>query len=301
MQVVARPDEIVVRVCGADDRVALERLGHPPAVAAILCPSPARRLAWRLSGTRAVSVVARERGTGGVLGCVQFLRSRRSRETWMFGHWRVAAASRRRGIGRRLLREGIRQLPDARRLYSYVEWDNEGSQEAHARLGFEAGRTLRGSATLGALTTVGAATPALRLDPVRASDWGRPVRALRPHHGRSLAEAPSRHRTAHFPSRDIGRTARHRRRGGPRRAGWEGGRRGGWWCGRGRVPWSSPTPTSATTGCWRGWPCRSSRRGRAVTTRSGCAGCRVRWRNARGRSVFQELMGMPDVRTQWRD
>src|SRR5437762_2638271 len=151
------PDPIVLRLCGAGDRASVERLGHPPAVAAILCPSLPRRMAWRVSGTRAVSVAAVERRTGAVLGCVQFLRSRRSPHTWLFGHWRVAPAVRKRGIGRRLLLEGVRGLTGARRLYSYVEWDNEGSKEAHARLGFESGSTLRGSAPLGALSTIGAA------------------------------------------------------------------------------------------------------------------------------------------------
>ena len=170
-QAVAPPGDIVLRVCGAGDRASIERLGHPPAVAAILCPSLTRRVVWRLSGTRALSVAAVEGRAGTVVGCVQFLRSRRSPHTWMFGHWRVAPAIRRRGIGRRLILEGTRRLPEALRLYSYVEGDNDGSKEAHARLGFEAGRTLRGSATLGALSTIGATTPALRLDPVRAGDW----------------------------------------------------------------------------------------------------------------------------------
>ncbi len=163
--------KVVVRACGAADRASIERLGHPPAVARILCPPPARRIAWCLSGTRAVSVVAADGRTGSVLGCVQFLRSRRSADTWMFGHWRVTAALRQQGIGRRLLMEGTRWLPDASRLYSYVEWGNEVSTAAHERLGFEAGRTLRGTATLGALSTIGAATPALRLQPLRARDW----------------------------------------------------------------------------------------------------------------------------------
>ena len=162
----------LIRLCRPADRASIERLGHPPHVADILCPRPARRLAWRLLGTRAVPVLAEEEGTGAVVGSVQFVRSRRSPDTWMFGHWRVAAARRREGIGRRMLVEGMRLLPpQVARLYSYVDWDNDASIAAHERLGFESGRTLWGKAPLGVLTTVGPATPALRLEPVGLRDW----------------------------------------------------------------------------------------------------------------------------------
>src|SRR3989454_8775721 len=161
----------LIRLCRPADRASIERLGHPPHVADILCPRPARRLAWRLLGTRAVPVLAEEEGTGTVIGSVQFVRSRRSPDTWMFGHWRVTAARRRQGIGRHMLVEGTRLLPQVARLYSYVDWDNEASIAAHERLGFESGRTLWGRAPLGVLTTVGPATPALRLEPVGARDW----------------------------------------------------------------------------------------------------------------------------------
>ena len=161
----------LIRLCRPADRASIERLGHEPHVADILCPKSARRLAWRLVGTRAVAVLAEEVGTGAVIGSVQFVRSRRSSDTWMFGHWRVAAARRRQGIGRRILVEGAGLLPQVARLYSYVDWDNDASIAAHERLGFEAGRTLWGKAPLGVLTTVGPATPALRLEPVGARDW----------------------------------------------------------------------------------------------------------------------------------
>jgi hypothetical protein len=141
------------------------RLGHPPGVVDILCPPLARRIGWGLRGTLSRTALALEGRPGGVLGSVQFLRSRRDRGTWMFGHWRIAAGRRREGIGRRLLREGAGLLPAGARLYSYVDWGNEASLAAHERCGFEAGRTLHGSAPLSVLTTIGAATPALRLEP----------------------------------------------------------------------------------------------------------------------------------------
>lgn len=167
------PLRVQIRACGIRDRAGLLRLGHPPAVGGILCPPLSRRIAWRLRGTCSVAAVAVEDGTGAVLGSVQFLLSRRDRGTWMFGHWRVAAGRRREGVGRRLLREGVRLLPAGARLYSYVDWGNEASIAAHERCGFEASRTLHGSAPLGVLSTLGAANPALRLEP---AGWGdRPV------------------------------------------------------------------------------------------------------------------------------
>ncbi len=162
---------IVVRACGLADRPSIERLGHPRHVCEILCPSLPRRIAWRLLGTRAVSVLAEDRVAGTVVGAAQFVRSRRSRDTWMFGHWRVTVARRRQGIGRRLLEEATHLLPEVGRLYSYVEWDNHVSIAAHERLGFEAGRTLWGKAPLGGLSTVGPANPAVRLEPAGARDW----------------------------------------------------------------------------------------------------------------------------------
>ena len=165
--------QMLVRACRTGDRAALMRLGHPPAVGDILSPRRARRIAWRLLGTRSVAAMAVEKDTGAALGSIQFLRSRRDRNTWLFGHWRVAAGRRREGIGRRLLREGARLLPAGARLYSYVDWGNEASIAAHERCGFEAGRTLHGSAPLGVLSTIGAPTPALRLEPARPGD--RPV------------------------------------------------------------------------------------------------------------------------------
>ena len=147
------------------------RLGHPPGVVDILCPPLARRIGWGLRGTLSRTALALDGRPGGILGSVQFLRSRRDRGTWMFGHWRVAAGRRREGIGRRLLREGAGLLPDGTRLYSYVDWGNEASLAAHERCGFEAGRTLHGSAPLSVLTTIGAATPALRLEP---AGWRNP-------------------------------------------------------------------------------------------------------------------------------
>ncbi len=160
----------MIRACRARDREGLLRLGHAPAVGDILCPSLARRIAWRLRGTRSLAAVVVERGTGPLLGSVQFLRSRRDRATWMFGHWRVVAGRRREGIGRRLLRDGVRLLPAGARLYSYVDWGNEASIAAHEQCGFEASRTLHGSAPLGVLSTIGPATPALRLEPAGGGD-----------------------------------------------------------------------------------------------------------------------------------
>ena len=158
-----------IRFGRAGDREGLQRLGHPPALVDILLPPLARRIGWRARGTLSRSVVAVDVRTRAVLGCVQFLRSRRDRATWLFGHWRVAAGRRREGIGRRILRDGSSLLPPGARLYSYVEWGNEASIAAHERCGFEAGRTLLGSAPLSLLTTIGPATPALRLE---AAGWG---------------------------------------------------------------------------------------------------------------------------------
>lgn len=161
----SRGERVEIRPCRPSDRSALLGLGHPPGVVDILCPPLARRIGWRLRGTLSRSATAIEGGTGRILASVQFLRSRRDRGTWMFGHWRVAAGRRREGIGRRVLREGASFLPAGARLYSYVDWGNEASLAAHERCGFEAGLTLYGSAPLSVLTTIGAATPALRLEP----------------------------------------------------------------------------------------------------------------------------------------
>ena len=132
---------------------------------ALSSPLP-RRLEWAVSGTAALGLVAEDSATGALLGSVQFVRSRRDAACWMFGHWRVAPALRRRGVGRLLLERGTDLLPGASRLYSYVDWGNEGSIAAHLRLGFEAAPEIRGAAALGALSTIGAPAPALRLTPV---------------------------------------------------------------------------------------------------------------------------------------
>src|SRR5262245_40130143 len=156
-KVQASPVGVVVRRVRPADRDAIEGLGHPPPIPSLLCPTRPVRIAWRLLGTRAVTVVAEDVRTGSLLGTVQFVRSRRNPDTWMFGHWRVAAQRRRAGIGRRLLVEGRRLASGVGRLYSYVEWGNEVSMAAHERLGFEAGETLLGRAPLGALSTIGPA------------------------------------------------------------------------------------------------------------------------------------------------
>src|SRR5439155_203040 len=126
--------------------------------------------AWEgsLRSRRAVRALAL---ASGALGGVQFVRSSIDHATWMFGHWRVAPARRREGIGRRLLSEGSRFLPGIGRLYSYIDWGNEVSVLAHERLGFEACPLARGSALLGALSTVGPSAPALGFEPRRRSDW----------------------------------------------------------------------------------------------------------------------------------
>ncbi len=158
-----------VRFSRASDRPALLALGHPPPVAAALSPSAATRLAWALTGLKARALLAEVVPTGSVLGSVQFVRSRGDSGTWMFGHWRVAPQRRRRGIGRLLIDEGLRLLPAIRRLYSYVDWGNEVSVEAHLRLGFEAAAEIQGSAPLGALSAIGPAAPAVRLVPADRS------------------------------------------------------------------------------------------------------------------------------------
>jgi hypothetical protein len=154
-----------VRFSRRADRVALLKLGHPPGAEEILAPSISGRLRWFLNGTLACGLVAEDATTGTVVGSVHFVRSRRDPATWVFGLWRVAAARRREGIGRLLLREGARVVPGMRRLYSYVDWGNEASILAHQRLGFEAAPEIQGKAGLGALTTIGPAAPAVRLEP----------------------------------------------------------------------------------------------------------------------------------------
>jgi RimJ/RimL family protein N-acetyltransferase len=161
-----------VRFSLRDDREGLEALGHPPPVAASLSPSLATRLAWRVTGLRAESLVA-EDDRAGVIGCVQFVRERSDSGTWMFGHWRVAMPWRRRGIGSALIDEGLRLLPEIRRLYSYVDRGNQISISAHLNIGFEMAPEVHGSAPIGALSTIGPATPAIRMEPRRRGDGPR--------------------------------------------------------------------------------------------------------------------------------
>ncbi len=159
-----------VRPCRPHDRDALRALGQPPEVAAALCPSILTRVAWALGGFEARGFVAEETRGGLAIGGVQFVRARRSSGTWMFGHWRVAPGYRRRGVGRLLLGEGVRRLPGLRRLFSYVDWGNDGSIQAHLRLGFEAAAEIEGRAPLGGLSTVGPAAPSVRLVPASRRD-----------------------------------------------------------------------------------------------------------------------------------
>jgi hypothetical protein len=116
-------------------------------------------------------VAAEACGSVGIVGSVHFVRSGRDAATWMFGHWRVAAALRRRGIGAGLVREGVRRIGVIERLYSYVEYGNDASLAAHRRLGFEAAPALEGAISLGALSTLGSPAPALRLEPVDRRAW----------------------------------------------------------------------------------------------------------------------------------
>jgi hypothetical protein len=157
---------IRVRPCRPADCRALEELGHPPGVAQALSGPLLRRLEWALRGTAALGLLAEDAATFSPVGSVQFVRSRRDPATWMFNHWRVAPARRRAGIGRLLLARGAGTLRGLARLYSYVEWGNEGSIAAHLRLGFAASGTLSGEASLGALSTIGGPAPAPRLRPV---------------------------------------------------------------------------------------------------------------------------------------
>lgn len=164
------PGGVRVRRCGANDRESLVRLGHLPGAVRSLAPTPADRLVWATRGVRAVGIVAEETGSGRILGSVHFVGSRRDPETWMFGHWRVDGARRRTGIGRLLVSEGLRLLPEVRRLYSYVDWGNDRSILAHERIGFERATELHGRATLGELSRIGPPAPAVRARRVRASD-----------------------------------------------------------------------------------------------------------------------------------
>jgi hypothetical protein len=116
---------------------------------------------------RVVGLVAEGQERDGILGSIQFVRHRREPGTWMFGHWRVSSPQRRAGVGRLLVCEGLRRLPEIRRLYSFVEWNNEASIAAHNRLAFEAAPELWGRAALGPLSTLGPPPPAMRLDRVR--------------------------------------------------------------------------------------------------------------------------------------
>jgi GNAT superfamily N-acetyltransferase len=159
-----------VRLCRAADRDALLRLGHPAGVPPVLAPPIGLRLRWFLGGTLAAGFVAESGPDGGLVGSIHFVRDRRDPGTWMFGHWRVLPAHRRSGIGRRLLREGMVRLPGMNRLYSYVDWGNDGSIRAHDRLGFEAAPELQGMAPLASLAALGPPTPAVRLRAVDRRD-----------------------------------------------------------------------------------------------------------------------------------
>ncbi|HEU4403014.1 MAG TPA: GNAT family N-acetyltransferase [Candidatus Polarisedimenticolia bacterium] len=165
------PTPLSVRPARPADRPALLALGHPPAVVQALVPSIARRLTWTLSGARLSTLLAQEGRDGAVLGSVQFIRAWRRSGTWMFGYWRVTSGRRRQGIGGLLLRQGVGLLPGLHHLFSHVDWGNDVSSLAHQRLGFEAGDRIWGSASLGALSTIGAAAPAVRLEEVARSRW----------------------------------------------------------------------------------------------------------------------------------
>ncbi len=141
-------------------------------MAQALAPSLLRRLEWIVLGDRVVGLLAEDAAAGMVVGSVQFVRSRRDPGTWMFGHWRVTPSRRRSGIGRLLLSEGVRLLPVVHRLYSYVDWGNQGSMEAHERLGFEPGLQALGSAPLGTLSTIGPPAAAVRLRRLRRRERG---------------------------------------------------------------------------------------------------------------------------------
>ena len=158
-------ERIRVRRCRRRDRAALSRLGHPPDVVRLLCPSPLARLVWAATGTVARGLLAEEAGPGGVCGSIHLVRSRLDRGTFIFGHWRVATGRRREGIGRRLLAGALAAIPQARRLYSLVERGNEASLRAHRQLGFEPASELMGRAELGALSTIGPPAPAVRFEP----------------------------------------------------------------------------------------------------------------------------------------
>ncbi len=161
---------VSIRPCRPADREALRALGQAPEVAAALCPSILTRIAWGLGGLEARAFVAEEQRGEGAVGSVQFVRAQRSSGTWMFGHWRVTPGRRRQGVGRLLLEEGVRRLPGLRRLFSYVERGNDGSIQAHLRLGFEAAAEFEGRAPLGGLSTVGPAAPSVRLVPASRRD-----------------------------------------------------------------------------------------------------------------------------------
>jgi GNAT superfamily N-acetyltransferase len=171
-----------VRGCRAGDREGLWAIGHPPGVPAVMAPGPLLRLRWFLSGTCALGFVAEEGGA--VVGSVHFVRDRRDPATWMFGHWRVAAARRRAGVGAFLLREAARRIPGLRRLYSHVDWGNEASLAAHERLGFERAPEIQGRAPLGGLAGLGPPAPPARLEPVRPGDWP----ALFPWYARAMGD-----------------------------------------------------------------------------------------------------------------
>jgi hypothetical protein len=138
-------------------------LGHPPGVAAILCPRLPERLLRAATGLHASTFVAADPRGGPVVGCIQFVRARVDTGTWLFGYWRVAPGRRRAGIGSRLIVEGIRRLPGVRRLYSFVDWGNEPSIRAQIRLGFELSEEVFASAPLGLLAGIGPSAPGPRI------------------------------------------------------------------------------------------------------------------------------------------
>jgi len=152
-----------IRECGANDRRALERLGHLPEAIATLCPTLYTRLAWAIHRTRVRSFVLDDRRSGALVGSVQFVRSRIDRHTWMFGHWRVSPDERGRGTGGELLRGALQRMAGVARLYSLIEPQNRRSIHAHERLGFERSSNHCGGGPLGFLSTIGPPSPAIGL------------------------------------------------------------------------------------------------------------------------------------------
>lgn len=83
-----------------------------------------------------VTAVSEER----IVGAVNFMQNGDDRLNWYIGDLAVTEDFRRRGIARKMLKNGIERImrmsSGGEFIYSYIELDNEPSKRLHASLGF---------------------------------------------------------------------------------------------------------------------------------------------------------------------